>query len=306
MTILRNIKKSNFTIIDNGFVNDKNLSLKGKGLMLYLLSKPDDWQVFSNEIVKNSKDGKASVAKALKELEELGYIEREFKRGESGDFIGGYNYCVYETSIKAIENNKENNKSDIEDEELSRYEKIKSEKWEEENWNSEKSKAENPNSIIGKAEKSNAENPNSKKPNAENRSLLNTEYKLNTKYKLKTEAKRKTKYIPNTKTITTTTITKDDNSSCSSYNEDIYNIYLENGFGKITKGTIKIIDSYIKEYSKEEVEKAFLEAIKKDKCNLSYVQGILINWSKERRGTCDMEGTSYKSKIDENSLWLGE
>ena len=51
--IIRTPKEDNFTRVDNILVNDKNLSLKAKGIMLYILSKPDDWKVYIKEITKN-------------------------------------------------------------------------------------------------------------------------------------------------------------------------------------------------------------------------------------------------------------
>ena len=66
------IKKhtNNFVVIDKGFLDDDRLSFKAKGILAYLLSKPNDWKVIVGNLVAQSKDGKASVYAGLKELKE--------------------------------------------------------------------------------------------------------------------------------------------------------------------------------------------------------------------------------------------
>ena len=69
-------KKENFTSIHNKLINDSKISLKAKGIMLYMLSKPENWKYNPKEIAKNSKDGLDSVYSGIKELIEAGYISR--------------------------------------------------------------------------------------------------------------------------------------------------------------------------------------------------------------------------------------
>ena len=76
-------------------INDERLSYKAKGILCYLLSKPDDWQVYEVDLQNHADDGKTSVSNGIKELMEYGYIEREIRRNEKGHFKG-YNYTVYE------------------------------------------------------------------------------------------------------------------------------------------------------------------------------------------------------------------
>lgn len=61
-------RPSNFVMMDKTFLEDDRLSYKAKGLLAYLLSKPDDWKVIVGNLVNSSKDGKASVYAGLKEL----------------------------------------------------------------------------------------------------------------------------------------------------------------------------------------------------------------------------------------------
>lgn len=60
--------------IDKAFLNDERLSFRAKGIMSYLLSKPDDWELNTRELQKASKEGRDAVRAAVKELIEFGYV----------------------------------------------------------------------------------------------------------------------------------------------------------------------------------------------------------------------------------------
>jgi hypothetical protein len=46
------------------------MSWKARGILIYMLSLPDDWEVHLSEIAKHSeKDGRDSFASGIKELE---------------------------------------------------------------------------------------------------------------------------------------------------------------------------------------------------------------------------------------------
>lgn len=76
MIVNRAEKRGNFTTIDNGYLNDEDLSFKAKGILTYLLSLPDDWVVHIEHIVTKSKDGIASFRTGLSELIDKGYLKR--------------------------------------------------------------------------------------------------------------------------------------------------------------------------------------------------------------------------------------
>ncbi len=95
MIIRTNKISGSFVIIHKGYIQNPNLSAKAKGIMTYLLSLPDDWQIHINELVKHFKDGRSSIASGLKELEQEGYLTKNQKRDEKGKFIG-YEYILNE------------------------------------------------------------------------------------------------------------------------------------------------------------------------------------------------------------------
>ncbi len=97
MPIYRTVKNRNnpYVMLNKFFLSDNRLSLKAKGLLTYLLSKPDDWRVYEFEIVGSSKDSRDSVRTAIKELVDVGYIERQRLRDEKGQLRESA-YNVYE------------------------------------------------------------------------------------------------------------------------------------------------------------------------------------------------------------------
>ena len=96
MATFRTIKESgDFVTVHKSFVFDDNLSAKAKGILLYFLSRPDDWQIYTSEVVKHMNDGQKSINSGIQELIQTGYVIRTRKRKENGDF-NGFEYLVYE------------------------------------------------------------------------------------------------------------------------------------------------------------------------------------------------------------------
>lgn len=95
MSEIKVIKNKNYSVISNYHLQDKELSLKAKGLMCLMLSLPDDWDFSIKGLATLSKDGKESVMNVLKELEENNYLIRNQRVNKKGQF-NGYEYLLYE------------------------------------------------------------------------------------------------------------------------------------------------------------------------------------------------------------------
>jgi hypothetical protein len=76
--------RDNFTIISNAIINDDRLTFKARGLLIYLLSKPDHWRSTTAHLASVGPDGIAAVKTGMKELELLGYIKRVRERHPDG------------------------------------------------------------------------------------------------------------------------------------------------------------------------------------------------------------------------------
>lgn len=95
MSIFRVEKNSNYTVISNYHLRDKNLSLKTIGLLSLILSLPEDWDYTQAGLAAICKDGEDSIRSGLKELEKYGYLERERERDENGRMRGTI-YRIFE------------------------------------------------------------------------------------------------------------------------------------------------------------------------------------------------------------------
>lgn len=85
-TIFRKEKRTGYTVVDNGLLNDAALSFKAVGLLVFLLSKPDDWRFNYRHIATTHTDGEAAVRAGMKELQGRGYLTRERERQDDGTF----------------------------------------------------------------------------------------------------------------------------------------------------------------------------------------------------------------------------
>lgn len=71
-------------MMDKTFLEDTRLSFKAKGILAYLLSKPDNWKVIVGNFVNYAADGKAFVYAGLKGLKECRYYQKVPVRDEKG------------------------------------------------------------------------------------------------------------------------------------------------------------------------------------------------------------------------------
>lgn len=85
MPKIKKLISKNYTVVDNAILQDERLSLKAKGLFVYLWSQPDDWTYYEKEVVRHSKDKLASLRSGIHELEQYGYLSRKRVR-KKGQF----------------------------------------------------------------------------------------------------------------------------------------------------------------------------------------------------------------------------
>ena len=84
MPVLKNKTQGNYVNVYKGIVMDRSLSLKERGMMLTLLSLPDNWDLTVAGLKKILPDGKSAICKCLATLQSSGYLTREQSRGEGG------------------------------------------------------------------------------------------------------------------------------------------------------------------------------------------------------------------------------
>lgn len=86
-----------FVMVDRRVIENPKLSWKAKGLLAYLLSRPDNWVVRFQDLVNRAPDGAHTVRAALKELRKAGHVKviKEYKDGR----IDQWTYKVFESPI---------------------------------------------------------------------------------------------------------------------------------------------------------------------------------------------------------------
>ncbi len=94
-TIIRAPRRHRFVIIDQRAIEDTRLSWAARGLLGYLLSRPDDWKVLINDLRKRGDLGRDGIYKVLRELREAGYVRFLRARDQQGRIRGG-SYLVQE------------------------------------------------------------------------------------------------------------------------------------------------------------------------------------------------------------------
>lgn len=94
MAILRKQQKNQYTVIDQSIFKDKTLSNKALGMLCRMLSLPNEWEFSVEGLATLSTDGVSAVRSQLNELEEHGYLTRNYVRGEGK--YSGIEYVVSE------------------------------------------------------------------------------------------------------------------------------------------------------------------------------------------------------------------
>lgn len=100
MAVIRVNNTKGFTVMSNYHFQDKEISLKAKGLLGLMLSLPSNWDYSVNGLVAIVKENKAAVQTALKELEEHKYLKRTRVQDETGRF--DYIYDIYEKPYEKL------------------------------------------------------------------------------------------------------------------------------------------------------------------------------------------------------------
>ena len=93
-----------FCIVPNSTLND-SLSWEAKGMLAYLCSKPDNWEVSITQLTNHSRkspspSGRDKTYRILNELQEAGYV-RKLENRASGKFTG-VEYIVSPTKIEDL------------------------------------------------------------------------------------------------------------------------------------------------------------------------------------------------------------
>jgi DNA-binding HxlR family transcriptional regulator len=99
--ICRTRKTSHYVSISNSLLECDKLSWDAKGLLCYLLSKPDWWEIRFKDLKNKSTCGRDALKSIIRELEKSGYIRKSPNRDERGR-VRGWVYEVFEEPITVL------------------------------------------------------------------------------------------------------------------------------------------------------------------------------------------------------------
>ena len=84
--IVRVKKKAGFTTVSNAAIADPKLSWEAAGLLAYLLTKPDNWEVRNSFLEGYRAAGRHKMNRMLAELKTAGYLRRYRSQEDDGRF----------------------------------------------------------------------------------------------------------------------------------------------------------------------------------------------------------------------------
>ena len=95
-TIIRATHRDRAFTIDQRTIEEDSLSWASRGLLSYLLSRPDGWTLRVDELCECGDLGRDGIYNLLNELREAGYVTYERERDEYWRIRRG-SYTIYET-----------------------------------------------------------------------------------------------------------------------------------------------------------------------------------------------------------------
>jgi len=108
--IIKTVKKEDpYVRIFNSVFTDNRMSFKAKGILGYLLSKPNNWETNIKDLYRNSVEGYGSIRSGITELQITGYMELKNVWDENQKAFTGRFYIVREepllkTGFRMLEN----------------------------------------------------------------------------------------------------------------------------------------------------------------------------------------------------------
>ena len=99
MSVYRTSHENNFVVIDKGYLRDRSLSLKAKGLLTLMLSLPDDWRFSREGLEAICAEGKKGIQSAINELKQSGYLRITKQKAASPDAPFTFDYDICEEAF---------------------------------------------------------------------------------------------------------------------------------------------------------------------------------------------------------------
>ncbi len=113
--IIRAKHSRQFTKVDNRFLRDPRLNASQVGLLVLMLSLPDEWVFHMKPLQEMSGMGRDALYSNLKVLEEAGYLVRDCRKRCSDGTFTNPDWIVYEISRSPFTENPYTDNPDADD-----------------------------------------------------------------------------------------------------------------------------------------------------------------------------------------------
>lgn len=101
--IVREPGRDRWLVVDQAVVRNPRISHRARGILVLLLSMPDDWTVNSEWIAMHGSEGRDAVRTALTELQHAGHMIRHRSQDSKGHW--STRWVVYEQPVDRGVNN---------------------------------------------------------------------------------------------------------------------------------------------------------------------------------------------------------
>lgn len=76
--------EAHFVMVRNSVARDDRLSFRARGVLVAVLSRPDDWSISAENLAREGQESVQTIYKCLRELEAAGYVQRRRVRNAAG------------------------------------------------------------------------------------------------------------------------------------------------------------------------------------------------------------------------------
>lgn len=76
--------EAHFVMVRNSVARDDRLSFRARGVLIAVLSRPDDWSISAENLAREGQESVQTIYKCLRELEAAGYVKRRRVRNSAG------------------------------------------------------------------------------------------------------------------------------------------------------------------------------------------------------------------------------
>jgi hypothetical protein len=85
--IVRGERSGSYTVVANEIINNSDIDWRDLGLLVFLLSKPDHWEVSTTNLANERKAGVDAIRTSLKALRDAGYVVMRKNSDGSVDYV---------------------------------------------------------------------------------------------------------------------------------------------------------------------------------------------------------------------------